>query len=89
MRKLMFRDPMTGKKSLTVTLLLWAFAVYLISVGFYLGGRGDLKIALITLFAVGIFYAGYRQKRIRLSFTGVEIEQDQGVCHDTDSNRPK
>ncbi len=84
MRRFLFRDPMTRKKSLTVTCLVWSFLLYLCAVILYLAGYGDLKITLIALFAVGVFYAGYRQKRVRISFTGVEIESDKGACNAAD-----
>lgn len=80
MKSMLFTDTMTGRKSLTVTLLIWSFVLYLATVVAYLAGAGNLKITMIALFGVGIFFAGYRQKRLKLSFSGVEIEHDKGVC---------
>jgi hypothetical protein len=87
MNRLLITDPLTRKKSLTVSMLIWSFVVYMVAVGFYLAGKGDLKVVMVSLFGVGIFFAGYRQKRLKLSFTGMEIEQDQGVC-DVGTGKP-
>lgn len=82
MRRLLFTDPITKKKSFTLTALTWSFLLFIACVVCFLAGVAqDYRISMVSLFAVGMFGAAYQQKRIKLGFSGVEIEHDKGVCN--------
>lgn len=84
MKRLLFTDPITKKKSFTLTALAWSFLLFLICMIFLLIGKiQDFRVAVVALFAVAMFAAAYHQKRVKLGFTGVEIENDRRAC---DSN---
>lgn len=75
--KLLFTDPLTMKKSLTITMMVISFLLFIASVILhFVGVLADWKIGIMILFPCGMFFGAYHQKRVKISFSGLELEND-------------
>ena len=78
MNKMCLTDPITHKSSITITLLFISFALFIASVILhFLGIVADWKIGIMLLFPCGMFFAAYHHKRVKISFTGIEVTSDR------------
>ena len=76
--KLCLKDPITRKKSITVTLMLLTYALFIASVILHFCGIvEDWKVGIMILFPTGMFFAAYHHKRVKISFTGIEVTKEK------------